>query len=563
MSDPDRAWWKEAVVYQIYPRSFQDSNGDGIGDLQGIVDRLDHVATLADVVWLNPVYQSPQRDNGYDVSDYRAIHEEYGSMADWERLLEEVHDRGLRLVMDLVLNHTSTDHEWFQRSRRGEDNYREYYIWRAGQSGGSRSGADGPAAVPNNWTSAFGGPAWAYDDRAGMYYLHLFDETQADLNWDHPPVREDVAEVVNFWLGAGVDGFRLDVINLVSKPEGLPDGDPDEHWVGMEQFANGPRALAYIEELAARTFEGEDVLTVGECSDVDVGTAGQYVSADGPMDMLFHFEHMGVDAGDRFEPPEYDLTDLKAVISRWQTELAGWNALYLTNHDQPRIVSRFGDEQFRRESATLFGTLLFTLRGTPYVYQGQEIGMTNYPWGDLEEFDDVGTVQNVRAAIEAGEIDGFDGVSGAVSARSRDNARTPMQWDDTEHAGFTDGDPWLPVNPDHTEVNVAAAEADDGSILQYYRRLRSLRADHDALVYGDYDLLCPDHESVWAYRRTLQGADGREELLVVLNVDDTATSVAVPVHAASPAALVCNRDDPSESPPEMELAPYEARVYGL
>jgi oligo-1,6-glucosidase/alpha-glucosidase len=544
-----RTWWKEAVVYQIYPRSFADSDGDGIGDLRGIIDRLDYVASLGvDVIWLNPVYESPQADNGYDISDYRAIHGEYGTMADWEELLEEVHARDMKLIMDLVVNHTSTEHEWFQQSRRGEDDYREYYFWRAS------------GAPPNNWTSGFDGSAWAHDDDVGMQYLHLFDETQADLDWDTDAVREDVYEMMNWWLEKGIDGFRMDVINMVSKPRGLPDGDPANDWVGIDQFTDGPNALAYLTEMAEATYDDYDAMTVGECVNVDPETASEYVREDGPMDMLFHFEHMGVDMDGRWlSPAEWDLTDLKAVMSKWQTELDGWNSLYLTNHDQPRIVSRFGDDgQYRRESAKLLGTLLFTLSGTPYVYQGQELGMTNYPWTGLDEFDDLQTIGKVREAIEAGEIDGFEAVQDIARARSRDNARTPMQWDESEHAGFTDGDPWLAVNPNYEEINAAAAERDPDSVLHYYRDLVELRDRHEELVYGAYELLLPDHESVWAYRMELD-----EDALVVLNFADSETTVALDDAARAADRLLSNYGETPVAEKELTLRPYEARVYKL
>ncbi|WP_276271807.1 glycoside hydrolase family 13 protein [Haloarcula litorea] len=555
----ERAWWKEAVVYQIYPKSFDDSDGDGIGDLQGVIDRLDHVAALgADVIWLNPVYESPQEDNGYDISDYRAIHEEYGTMADWERLLEAVHARDMRLIMDLAVNHTSTEHDWFQRSRRDEDGYREYYFWREGEE------------PPNNWKSGFGGSAWSHDEEAGMQYLHLFDETQADLDWDTEAVRDDVYEMMNWWLEKGIDGFRMDVVNLVSKPEGLPDGDPAQDWVGIEHFSDGPRAEEYITEMAERTWDDYDTMVVGECIDIDTETASDYVSADGPMDMVFHFEHMLVDMGDRWlSPAEWDLTDLKAIMSNWQTELDGWNSLYLTNHDQPRIVSRFGDDgAYRRESGKLLGMLLFTLSGTPYVFQGQEIGMTNYPWSNLDELDDLQSIGKVEEAMAAGEIDSFEEVQDIVRARSRDNARTPMQWDDSEHAGFTDGDPWLAVNPDYEDINVAAAEADEDSILHYYRDLVALRDAHDVFVYGDYELLLPDHESVWAYRMTLpedMRTDGTEvgEALVALNFSTSETTVSPADAERTDELLLANYDDGGAVEGELTLRPYEARVYAL
>jgi len=548
--DEQRTWWKEAVVYQIYPRSFADSDGDGVGDLRGVIEKLDYVTDLGvDVIWLNPVYESPQHDNGYDISDYRAIHEEYGTMGDWEELLAQVHERDMRLVMDLVVNHTSVDHEWFQKSRRDEDGYREYYFWHEGEE------------PPNNWTSGFGGDAWNYDETAGLQYLHLFDETQADLNWDNEAVREDVYDMMNWWLEKGIDGFRMDVINAISKPEGLPDGDPDSEWVGIEQFTNGPEALCYMTEMAAGTYDDYDVMTVGECLSVDPETGSDYVGADGPIDMLFHFEHMSVDQKSGWlSPSEWDLTDLKAVFSKWQTDLDGWNSLYLTNHDQPRIVSRFGDDgEYRRESAKLLGTLLFTLSGTPYVYQGQELGMTNYPWERLEQLDDLQSVGKVEAAIEAGEIADFEEVKQAVRDRSRDNARTPMQWDDSEHAGFTDGEPWLPVNPNHETINAAAAVTDHDSVLHYYRDLVELRETHEELIYGAYNLLLPNHESVWAYRMELED----DAVLVALNVDDTETTVTLDDAARTEELLCSNYDPPTEAGASLTLRPYEARVYQL
>jgi len=548
--DEQRAWWKEAVVYQIYPKSFADSDGDGVGDLRGVIDRLDYVADLGvDVIWLNPVYESPQHDNGYDISDYRAIHDEYGTMADWEELLAEVHDRDMKLIMDLVVNHSSTEHEWFKRSRRDEDGYREYYHWHEG---------DQP---PNNWTSGFGGSAWDHDEAAGMQYLHLFDETQADLNWDSEAVREDVYEMMNWWLEKGIDGFRMDVINMVSKPDGWPDGDPDSDWVGIEQFTNGPDAVEYLSEMADATYDDYDAMTVGECVNVDPETASEYVSADGPMDMLFHFEHMSVDQdGQWLSHSEWDLPELKAIVSKWQTDLDGWNSLYLSNHDQPRTVSHFGDDgQYRRESAKLLGTLLFTLSGTPYIYQGQELGMTNYPWSSLDELDDLQSIGKVEAAIEAGEIDGFEDVETAVRDRSRDNARTPMQWDDSEHAGFTDGEPWLPVNPNYEEINAAAAQTNPDSVLQYYRELVTLRETHEELVYGAYNQLRPDHTSVWAYRMEL----GEDAVLVALNFDDSETTVHLADADRTEDLLCSNYDAPSAAGPELTLRPYEARVYRL
>jgi glycosidase len=551
-SDDDRrAWWKEAVVYQIYPQSFNDTDGDGVGDLPGILERLDYLEALGvDVLWLNPVYDSPHHDDGYDVRDYRSIREAYGDLEDWDRLLEAVHDRDMRLVMDLVVNHTSDEHPWFLAARDDpESEFRDYYVWREGEG-------DGP---PNNWESAFGGSAWSYDEASGEYYLHLFDEHQPDLDWENETVREEVYEMMRWWLEKGIDGFRMDVINLVSKPQDLPDGDPDSDWTGIEHCTDGPRLDEFLEEMHAETLARYDAMTVGEMPGVTLDQARRHTGADGPLDMVFHFEHITLDQGeDWWTPRDWSLTELKSILERWQTGLGdGWDAVYLGNHDWPRLVSRFGDDgEHRRASATLFATLLLTLRGTPFLFQGDEIGMTNYPFESVEEIRDAQTLGHVEAAMEAGRIDGFDDARETVRRQSRDNARTPMQWDDSEHAGFTDGEPWLPVNPNHTEVNVERSLDDPDSVLAYYRRLIDLRGESETLVYGAFDLLVPDHERVFAYTRTLD----EERFTVVLNVHDEATDVSLPVGAdADP--VVGNYDDVPAPDDALALRPYEARVY--
>jgi len=548
MSGEERTWWKEAVVYQIYPRSFADSDGDGVGDIRGIIDRLDYVESLGvDVIWLNPVYESPQHDNGYDISDYRAIHDEYGTMADWEELLTEIHARDMRLVMDLVVNHTSADHEWFKKSRAGDPEYEDYYIWRESE--------DGP---PNNWESFFGGSAWEYDDEREAYYLHLYDTSQPDLNWRNPDVREDVFDTIEWWLEKGIDGFRMDVINLLSKVEGLPDGDPDAEWVGQAQFIDGPKMMDYLEALDERVLSNYDAMTVGEMPQLTVAKARRYAGEDGPLDMAFHFQHTKLDYedGKRWAVGDWSLPELKEITRRWQRGLAddGWNAVYWENHDQPRVVSRYGDtEQYHAESAKLLGTYIFTLSGTPYVYQGQELGMTNARWESMDDLRDVDAINHAKELLDAG-AESYDEIRDVVGYRTRDNARTPMQWAATEHAGFTDGEPWIQVNDNYEEIN-AATQHDDGSIREYYRSLVDLRAAHDALVYGEYDDLRPDDERVVAYTRTLED----ERLLVVLNVAGTETEVAIP-ESDTGRLLLGNYDgerDPSR------LAPYEARVYAL
>ncbi|WP_255196341.1 glycoside hydrolase family 13 protein [Halorarius litoreus] len=559
---PERAWWKEAIVYQIYPQSFNDTDGDGVGDIEGIIEQLDYLDALdIDVVWLNPVYESPHHDDGYDVSDYRAIREEYGTMEQWEELLDGLHDRDIRLIMDLVVNHTSDEHEWFVAAREQDPEFEDYYVWKDGHAAEDATDSPGPAdrTPPNNWESAFGGSAWQWDDEVGQYYLHLFDEHQPDLDWENTDVRDDVYEMMNWWLDKGIDGFRLDVINLISKPQEYPDGSPHTDWVGIEHFSRGPRLVEFLDEMNDETFAGRDTMTVGEMAALQLADAGDYVGADGPLDMVFHFDHVTLDYDDEdgwWTVVDWDLTDLKQVVTNWQTGLDdGWNAVYLGNHDQPRIVSRFGDDgAYREESAKLLATYLLTLRGTPFLFQGDEIGMTNYPWETLAEQEDAQTVGRVKAAIEAGDIEGFDEVKELVRYRSRDNSRTPMQWDASEHAGFTTGDPWLPVNPNHESVNVAAERDREDGILAYYRELIDLRHETDALVYGEYELLLPEDEQVFAYTRTLDD----DEFLVALNFSDAAATVDLPLDDAR--LVVGNYDDEPTGEPTT-LRPYEARVY--
>ena len=552
---PDREWWKESVVYQVYPRSFNDSDGDGVGDLPGLAAKLDYIDALGvDVVWLNPVYESPNADNGYDISDYRAIMDEFGSMADWEAVLEGLHDRGMGLVMDLAVNHTSDEHEWFRRSRDPDSPYHDWYHWVEGD----------PDEPPNDWESFFGGPAWSYDEAVGKWYLHLFDEKQPDLNWRTPEVRDAVCEMVAWWLEKGIDGFRMDVINLLSKPEDYPDGEREDVVVhGADRFVNGPRLEEYLAELF-EVLEGYDVMTVGEMVDLDVEEATDFVGPEGAgMSMAFNFDHMRLDQGPegRWDRREWTLAEFREVIGEWQEGLhgRGWNSLFLGNHDQPRMVSRFGDDgRFREASAKLLATLLFTLEGTPFVYQGDEIGMTNYPWESLEEIEDVDTLRNVRVAREAGRFEDEAEMMALVRHRTRDNARTPMQWSDDPHAGFTDSDadPWLPVNPNYPEVNVEAARADPDSVWHHYRTLIDLRDEYDALVYGEYADLEVGHERVWAYERTL----GEERVVVVLAFAEEPVEV-------DPDAVGLPREGerllgnyPANGDPGT-LRPYEARVY--
>jgi len=559
-----RAWWKEAVVYQIYPRSFNDSDGDGVGDLQGIIERLDYVADLGvDVIWLNPVYDSPQKDNGYDISDYQTIYDEFGTMADWEALVEEVHNRDMRLVMDLVVNHTSDQHEWFRKSRQRDPEYEDYYIWREGGTD-----EDGDPVPPNNWESFFGGSAWEYDEERSEYFLHLYDTSQPDLNWRNDSVRTDIFDTIEWWLEKGIDGFRMDVINLLSKVEGLPDGDPDSEWVGAEHFIDGPEMLSYLTALDEEVLSNYDVMTVGEMPQLTVESALEYADTDGPLDMAFHFQHTKLDYadGERWSVGDWSLPELKRIIGRWQDGLAadGWNTLYWENHDQPRSVSRYGDpENYRRESAKLLGTFILTLRGTPYIYQGQELGMTNADWETMDDLRDVDAINHARELLDRDGVEEYDDVKDIVGYRTRDNARTPMQWDDSKNAGFTNGDPWIQVNPNYREINAADQQADVDSVYSYYQRLIQLRADRDVLVYGDYTDLLPNHETVFAFTRSLSADSGTERILVVLHFDDATETLDLPVEYADATLLEGNYDCDDTDPGTVTLAPYEARVYEL
>ncbi len=555
--DGQREWWKEGVVYQIYPQSFKDSDGDGVGDIPGIVEKLDYLDYLGvDAVWLNPVYDSPLADNGYDVRDYRAILDEYGTMADWETLRDGLHDRDIRLIMDLVVNHTSDEHEWFRKSRRLEDPYTDYYVWRDGDS-------DEP---PNNWESLFDGPAWTYDDEREAWYLHLFDPKQPDLDWTNPAVREDVYEMMRWWLDRDVDGFRMDVINLLAKRDGLPDGTDDAAPVtGWEHFVSAPPIHEYIQEMHEEVLSRYDVMTVGEALDVSIEDARRFIVEDG-LDMVFTFDHMYLDeAGSRFTVAEWELADLKEVTAKWQTGLSeGWNSLYLGNHDQPRMVSRFGDDaEYRRESTKLLATYLFTLKGTPFVYQGDELGMTNARFETIDDYRDVATIRAVELALETGHIDQFDAVRNAVNYWTRDNARTPMQWSDDPNAGFTVGEPWIKVNEDYPDVNVERQRGDPDSVLEYYRQLVALRHEQPVLKYGNYVPILEEHAEVMAYLRRHDEQANRA--LAVLNFFDGRPVVELPSGVEyDDADLVCtNYDVADPDPRELDLRPYEARVYLL
>ncbi|MGY1808290.1 alpha-glucosidase [Blastococcus sp. SYSU D00669] len=558
-------WWTSAVVYQIYPRSFADSDGDGIGDLGGVLQRLDHLADLGvDVLWLSPVYPSPQADNGYDISDYQDVDPLFGSLAQLDELIAALHARGIRLVMDLVVNHTSDEHPWFVESRSGPDSpKRDWYWWRPPRAG---LAAGDPGAEPTNWASFFSGSVWELDEVSGEYYLHLFDRKQPDLNWENPQVRHAVYAMMRWWLDRGVDGFRMDVINMISKdvgPDGaLHDGPPIPGTGlgdGSASYLCGPRIHEYLQEMHREVFAGHEnpLLLVGEMPGVTVEEARLFTDpARAEVDMVFQFEHVGLDHGvSKWDLRPLRMRDLKASFGRWQAGLAdvGWNSLYWDNHDQPRAVSRFGDDspEHRRDSATCLATLLHLHRGTPYVYQGEELGMANYPFASIEDFRDVESVNQHRTAV-AGGADPAEVLAG-LRKMSRDNARTPVQWDATPTAGFTTGTPWLPVNPDHVGWNAEAQRDDDTSVLAHYRRLIALRHEHPVVARGDFTMLLPDSDDVYAFTRELDG----DRLLVVCNV----TSAPCPIGELLPevvgAELVLGNVPVGD---RAVLAPWEARV---
>ena len=506
-----KAWWKEAVVYQIYPRSFCDSNGDGIGDLNGITSKLDYLKELGiDVIWLSPVYKSPNDDNGYDISDYEDIMTEFGTMDDFDKMLAAAHERGIKIVMDLVVNHTSDEHPWFVESRSSKDNEkRDYYIWKEGKDG----------KEPTNWGSAFSGPAWKYDEKTDMYYLHLFSVKQPDLNWENPKVRKEVFDMMTRWCEKGIDGFRMDVISLISKPEGYPDAKVVGLYGDMGICANGPKVHDYLKEMNEKVLSKFDIMTVGETAGVTLEEAKKYANTDGSeLNMVFQFEHMDLDGGEKFKwsTKPMPLVPLKENLSKWQKGLDGvaWNSLYFCNHDQPRIVSRLGDESdaYRELSAKCIATCLHMMQGTPYIYQGEELGMTNTVFNSVDDFRDLESINAYRELVESGLYTDED-MFPKIAHKSRDNARTPMQWDASENAGFTTGTPWIAVNPNYKKINVADQLKREDSVFHYYQKLIRLRKENEIIVYGNYELLLPEDENIFAYIRTLDN----QKLLVVCN----------------------------------------------
>ena len=555
----EKRWWKESVVYQIYPRSFCDSNGDGIGDLNGITSKLDYLKELGvDVIWLSPVYKSPNDDNGYDISDYQDIMDEFGTMEDFDRMLATAHEKGIKIMMDLVVNHTSDEHKWFIESRKSTDNpYRDYYIWRPAKEDGS---------LPNNWGSCFSGPAWEYDKTTDMYFLHLFSKEQPDLNWDNPVVRQEVFDMMNWWLEKGVDGFRMDVISLISKeqPE-LPDKEPGINgYATFNVSANGPHVHEYLQEMRQKALNNADTITVGECSGVTLEEAKKYARSDEKeLNMVFQFEHMDVDSDEKagkWTTRKMDLRDLKKILTRWQKGLQdiAWNSLYWENHDQPRSVSRFGNDsdEYREISAKMLATCIHMMQGTPYVYQGEELGMTNCPFNTLENFRDLESINAFHELTEQGKMTEEE-MMAAIGYKGRDNARTPMQWDDSANAGFSGADatPWIMVNPNYTKINAKDQVSREDSVFKYYQKLIKLRHESDLIVYGTYDLILDDDKDIYAYIRTL----GDEKLIVYCNFSENTREVELSEEFTDGKILISNYNDAKVSE-KITLRPYEAIV---
>ncbi|GAM12918.1 alpha,alpha-phosphotrehalase [Mesobacillus selenatarsenatis] len=559
MTEP---WWKKSVVYQIYPKSFYDTTGNGTGDLQGIIAKLDYLKELGvDIIWLTPVYDSPQRDNGYDIRDYYQIYKEYGTMEDFDRLLEEAHSRGIKIIMDLVVNHSSIEHEWFQDALKSKDSrYRNYYIWKDPREDGS---------APTNWESKFGGNAWEYDGATGQYYLHLFDVTQADLNWENEQLRNDVYEMMHYWFKKGIDGFRLDVINLISKDQDFPDDDgsvpPGD---GRKFYTDGPKVHQYLQEMNSEVLSKYDSMTVGEMSSTTIENCIKYSNPDrNELSMTFNFHHLKVDYenGDKWTLVDFDFLALKRILSLWQVEMhkgGGWNALFWCNHDQPRVVSRYGnDGQYHRESAKMLGTAVHMMQGTPYIYQGEEIGMTNPYFERIEDYRDVESLNIYK--IKMGEGMSKEEILKILQSKSRDNSRTPVHWNDEKHAGFTSGTPWIDVARNYQTVNVENALADKNSVFYHYKTLIQLRKQYDIITYGDYQLLLEEHPDIFAYVRNGQN----EKLLVVNNFygKDTIFELPDSVDADGYQAeiLLSNYEDSTSDISAINLRPYESIVYHL
>ena len=555
MNNEKHAWWKEAVIYQIYPRSFQDSNGDGIGDLNGVTMRLDYLKKLGiDVIWLSPVYKSPNDDNGYDISDYRDIMTEFGTMEDFDRMLAAAHARGIKIVMDLVVNHTSDEHKWFIESRKSKDNpYRDYYIWKDPKDGHE----------PTNWGSNFSGSAWKFDETTGQYYLHLFSEKQPDLNWENPKVRDAVYDMMTWWCDKGIDGFRMDVISMISKGQSYPDGELFDGVYGNANpyVCNGPRVHEFLQEMNRRVLSRYDIMTVGEAAGVTVEEAKRYANNEGTeLGMVFHFEHTDGSSNSEsvigkwtVNPPR--LTYVRGILNKWQTELEGkaWGSLYWDNHDQPRAVSRFGNDskEWREVSAKMLATVLHMQKGTPYVYQGEEFGMTNMHFESIDDCRDIEEINAYQQYVTDHKLVDAETMLRCFDTIARDNARTPVQWDNSPNAGFTTGTPWIKVNPNYTEINAEAALADPNSVFYYYQKLISLRHTTPIIVYGTFRPLLPDSEVLYAYEREMDG----KVLTVAANWTDREQECTL-FDDLEGEELISNYDSHKTG----ILQPYEARV---
>ena len=553
-------WWKNAVVYQIYPRSFKDSNGDGIGDLEGIYEKLDYLAELGiDVIWMSPVYKSPNDDNGYDISDYQDIMDDFGTMDDFDRVLKKAHSLNIKIMMDLVVNHTSDEHKWFIESKKSKDNpYHDYYMWADPDKNGN---------PPNRWESCFSGSAWEYVESVGQFYLHSFSRKQPDLNWDNPKVREEVFKMMTWWCDKGIDGFRMDVISMISKYPGLPDGPENGNGYTGNTSCDGPNIHKYLREMNEKVLSKYRLITVGECPGVNAEQAKKYANIDGSeLDMIFQFEHVSGSALKPCHHGKWDgeamtMPELRANFTKWQKDLEGcaWNSLFLSNHDQPRCVSRFGNdsEQYRELSAKMLATMTHFQKGTPYVYQGEVLGMTNAYMENIADYRDIESL-NAYKELTTKENIPAKTVMGYIKAVGRDNARTPMQWDASDNGGFTSGTPWLQVNKNYKTINAAAQVNDPDSVFAYYKKLIALRHTNEVMVNGVYDVLIPDHPQIYAYTRTL----GDKQLLVLCN--DSDTNAAIPaelqekIHAAKN-ILIQNYKDTDES----TLRPYEAVIYQM
>lgn len=547
----NKQWWKEAVAYQVYPRSFNDSNHDGIGDLPGMIDKLDYLKDLGiDVIWLSPMFKSPNDDNGYDISDYQEIMDEFGTMEDFDRLLKGVHDRGMKLILDLVVNHTSDEHPWFIESKSSKDNpKRDWYIWQDPKPDGSE---------PNNWESIFNGSTWEYDANTEQYYFHLFSKKQPDLNWGNPEVRDAVFEMMNWWFDKGIDGFRVDAITHIKKTfeaGDLPVPEGKTYAPAFDVDMNQPGIQIWLQEMKDRSLSKYDIMTVGEANGVSPDDADDWVGEEnGKFNMIFQFEHLGLwNSGDS----HFDVNSYKSVLNRWQKQLEnkGWNALFIENHDQPRRVSTWGDDdKYWYESATSHAAVYFLQQGTPFIYQGQEIGMTNYPFESIETFNDV-AVKNDYQIVKAQGGD-VDALLAKYKDENRDNSRTPMQWDDTLNGGFTNGEPWFPVNPNYKTINVAQQLEDEHSVLQFYKDLIQLRKSNDVYVYGQFDLVDAENSQVFAYTRTLN----EKQVLIVGNLTNHEAELTVPFDVSHGEVKLFNYDAKVNL---KQLRPYEACVIEL